>query len=100
MVCVRLGGIVPMSEQKIKADNAFKKIMGAFVKAQGNIKKIVYGYIKQGQQWEAFFKGLEVPAGTILPFDGFIADIPEGWVFCDGNNGAPDLRDRFILGSG
>ena len=23
--------------------------------------------------------------------------IPKGWVLCDGKNGTPDLRDKFIL---
>lgn len=27
-------------------------------------------------------------------------NIPEGWVLCDGNNGTPDLRDRFPVGAG
>src|SRR5690606_16720903 len=26
--------------------------------------------------------------------------IPEGWALCDGTNGTPDLRDRFIVGAG
>lgn len=25
---------------------------------------------------------------------------PDGWLLCDGKNGTPDLRDRFIVGSG
>ena len=25
---------------------------------------------------------------------------PSGWSLCDGNNGTPDLRDRFIVGAG
>ena len=25
---------------------------------------------------------------------------PSGWYLCDGNNGTPDLRDRFIVGAG
>ena len=25
---------------------------------------------------------------------------PEGWLLCDGKNGTPDLRDRFIVGAG
>ena len=28
------------------------------------------------------------------------ASIPSGWYLCDGNNSTPDLRDRFIIGSG
>lgn len=26
--------------------------------------------------------------------------IPTGWLLCDGSNNTPDLRDRFIVGSG
>ena len=26
--------------------------------------------------------------------------VPAGWSLCDGGNGTPDLRDRFIVGSG
>lgn len=38
--------------------------------------------------------------GTIILWSGAIIDIPAGWVLCDGNNGTPDLRDRFIEGAG
>lgn len=37
--------------------------------------------------------------GTILPYVGSINDIPSGWYLCDGTNGTPDLRDRFLEGS-
>lgn len=40
-----------------------------------------------------------IPAGCILMWSGAIADIPAGWVLCDGNNGTPDLRDRFVVGA-
>lgn len=33
-------------------------------------------------------------------WSGAIVDIPVGWVLCDGNNGTPDLTDRFIEGAG
>jgi hypothetical protein len=29
-------------------------------------------------------------------FSGLAADIPDGWAICDGTNGTPDLRGRFI----
>ena len=38
-----------------------------------------------------------VPKGIIVMFSGSSA--PSGWAFCDGSNGTPDLRDRFIKGS-
>jgi len=41
-----------------------------------------------------------VPKGGIIIWSGSATDIPTGWVLCDGNNGTPDLRDRFVLGAG
>jgi len=26
--------------------------------------------------------------------------LPTGWFLCDGTNGTPDLRDKFVVGSG
>lgn len=43
--------------------------------------------------------GLEgVPSGCILAYSGEAETVPEGWAVCDGQNGTPDLRGRFILG--
>jgi microcystin-dependent protein len=39
-------------------------------------------------------------AGMIMSFYGDVNDIPNGWALCDGNNGRPDLRNRFIVGVG
>ena len=41
-----------------------------------------------------------IPSGAILIWSGSIATIPDSWVLCDGSNGTPDLRGRFILGAG
>lgn len=30
---------------------------------------------------------------------GMIANIPDGWHLCDGTNGTPDLRSRFVRGA-
>ncbi len=37
--------------------------------------------------------------GIIALWSGVLADIPFGWKLCDGNNGTPDLSDRFIFGA-
>ena len=34
------------------------------------------------------------PKGSIVIYNDTLA--PEGWVLCDGNNGTPDLRGRFV----
>jgi microcystin-dependent protein len=36
----------------------------------------------------------------IIAFSGAIASIPSGWYLCNGSNGTPDLRDKFIVGAG
>lgn len=41
-----------------------------------------------------------IPAGGILLWSGSIGSIPAGYVLCNGSNGTPDLRDRFIVGAG
>lgn len=41
-----------------------------------------------------------VPAGSIIPWYGNLANIPDGFALCDGKNGTPDLRDRFLVGAG
>lgn len=33
-------------------------------------------------------------------WSGSINTIPTGWVLCNGSNGTPDLRNRFIVGAG
>ena len=38
------------------------------------------------------------PVGGIIMWSG--ATVPSGWFLCDGNNGTPNLKDRFIIGSG
>lgn len=39
-------------------------------------------------------------SGFIALWFGSIASIPAGFVLCDGNNGTPDLRDKFVVGAG
>ena len=41
-----------------------------------------------------------VPSGIICMWSGESTAIPSGWNLCDGSNGTPDLRDRFIVGAG
>lgn len=41
-----------------------------------------------------------VPSGLIAIWSGTVTDIPSGWVLCDGNNGTPNLQDKFVVGAG
>lgn len=38
-----------------------------------------------------------LPPGTIVQWSG--SNVPEGWALCDGNNGTPNLIDKFIKAS-
>lgn len=41
-----------------------------------------------------------VPVGGIILWSGAIAAIPTNWALCNGSNGTPDLRDKFVVGAG
>lgn len=38
-----------------------------------------------------------IPVGGIIMWSGTIASIPSGWALCNGSNGTPDLRNRFVV---
>lgn len=40
------------------------------------------------------------PSGGIILWSGSVASIPSGWYLCNGSNGTPDLRDKFVVGAG
>lgn len=39
-----------------------------------------------------------IPRGAVVMWYGNVHEIPVGWALCDGNNGTPDLRGRFVAG--
>jgi hypothetical protein len=45
------------------------------------------------------YEGL-LPSGIICMWSGVIATIPNGWALCNGTNGTPDLRNRFVIAAG
>ncbi len=77
-----------------------------------NDKPVTYLGIKVGNDSEmlprqritsvgyAFTAGDGVPKGGIIMWSGSVEQIPAGWALCNGQNGTPDLRDRFIVGAG
>jgi microcystin-dependent protein len=38
--------------------------------------------------------------GMIIIWSGSVGSVPTGWSLCNGSNGTPDLRDRFVLAAG
>ncbi len=45
-------------------------------------------------------EGSPIPVGIIVMWSGQLDRLPAGWALCDGQNGTPDLRDRFVVGAG
>lgn len=41
-----------------------------------------------------------LPRGIITMWAGATNAVPSGWALCNGNNGTPNLKDRFIVGAG
>lgn len=37
--------------------------------------------------------------GAIVIWSGLVSNIPSGWQLCDGTNGTPDLRGKFVKGA-
>ncbi len=44
-------------------------------------------------------EGSTIPSGLIVMWHGLLSAIPSGWLLCDGQNGTPDLRDKFVKGA-
>ncbi|WP_025886444.1 phage tail protein [Asaia prunellae] len=54
------------------------------------------GYLKvAGKDVEEYL----FPSGGIIAWSGSATNIPAKWTLCDGSNGTPDLRGRFIIGA-
>jgi len=73
----------------VAATKATSSIFG-IVRADGTSVLITSGVISI----QAFYTGM------IMMWSGSIATIPSGWALCNGSNGTPDLRNRFIVGAG
>lgn len=41
-----------------------------------------------------------LPIRAIVMYSGDLSNIPSDWQLCDGTNGTPDLRDKFLVGAG
>ena len=53
-----------------------------------------------GTTWTSAAPPTSFVAGMIMLWSGSVASIPSGWALCNGSNGTPDLRNRFVVGAG
>lgn len=65
-----------------------------------------HAFVEHGKSHYIFCKNcgdirsIGMEGGMIVMWSGELKDIPNGWVLCDGTNGTPDLRDKFVVGAG
>jgi len=67
----------------------------------GTDKLAVNGNVRVDGAIEAVSGGVSffmVPRRAIIMWSGLLSEIPPGWALCDGTNGTPNLRNRFIYG--
>ena len=49
------------------------------------------------QKVDASINNALVPINGIIMYSGLQADIPANWAICDGNNGTPNLVNKFVV---
>ncbi|BAY65118.1 hypothetical protein NIES22_52200 [Calothrix brevissima NIES-22] len=64
-----------------------------------NLKQIEEHLSKLRQEVENLRARPELPQGSIIPWYTKDGSIPAGWAVCDGANGTPDLRGKFLMGT-
>lgn len=65
---------------------------------QAQVDSLLGNYYTQSQVDSLLASRL--PAGLITMWSGAVNAVPAGWALCNGSNGTPDLRNRFIVGAG
>lgn len=48
----------------------------------------------------AYSDSAGIPSGVIAMWSGQSTNIPDGWALCNGQNGTPNLTDKFVIGAG
>jgi len=86
-----MGIPINTSDVDIEADNGVLIASGKKIRASSAITISDAGIVT--------ISGVGFTTGMIILWSGTIATIPSGWVLCNGSNGTPDLRDKFIVGA-
>lgn len=81
---------------------AYKVSTSGTLAIDGNSNWVAGDYIIfNGTTWDRLLgPSAGTPIGGIILWSGATTNVPAHWVLCDGNNGTPDLRDRFVVGAG
>lgn len=83
----------------VKVGGLYKDIDGVSAKVDGEYKQGDSLFVRINDMWQEVWSGVRVPIGIIVAWNGPIEEIPDGWYLCNGENGTPNLIDRFIMGT-
>lgn len=94
----------PTAEDKVReGDDHIRNIKVALANTFPNISgqvQLSHTQLNAIPEYQAAFEAHLFPTGGIFAWSGAADEIPAGHVLCDGANGTPDLRNRFIIGAG
>ena len=79
------------NEIKKEMTNYMYNINNTLIYCSNNINNTLTNY--------SYHLNISFIKGMIIAWFGKINEIPKNWTICDGKNGTPDLRNRFIIGS-
>lgn len=93
------------ANEKIRNEKLKKEIKLSKVNNSSNSDKLqnssignLAGCIVKIEQNNKINSNIIFTKGMIISWFGESNNIPENWAICDGTNGTPDLRNRFIIG--
>ncbi|MEM0995966.1 MAG: hypothetical protein AAGN35_02755 [Bacteroidota bacterium] len=70
----------------------------AYVERVSSLTAVDSGFNTNYFYQESRSRGSRFTRGMIMMWSG--STVPSGWAICDGGNGTPDLRGRFVVGAG
>jgi microcystin-dependent protein len=97
-ISITEGSPAATSGEPVSPDIPTDKVLASLIYVRGGSSEILPGDIFNDYKTKILNDG--IPSGVITMWGGAINDIPSGWALCDGNNGTPDLQDRFVVGAG
>jgi len=90
------GNIVGTDLENLNLDPFPQMAYEPFINAE-LVPTIRYSQIFSNTKIYVIHEDLDLLPGMILLWHGSIASIPSGWALCNGSNGTPDLRNRFVV---
>lgn len=93
-------GVIKSRKAVLSTDNTKPPVSGFTRLTLSSINTIATNALTAANNAQVTANNAQFPSGIILMWKGSIVSIPSGFTLCNGSNGTPDLRDKFIVGGG